>query len=137
MLEHFHLHCIVLAGALSEDGSKWIDCENDWLFPERALSKVFRGKFMHWFTQAFENGELSFPGKTAKFATREGFHGLKCVLWSKTWVVDVEPPPDNPDHAIEYVGRYTHRVAISNHRIIDLSDGKVTFFYKNRAKGTV
>ena len=137
MLEHYHVHCIVPAGALSDDGSKWIPCEKDWLFPEKALSKVFKGKFMHYFAQAFENGELSFHGNTAKFATREGFHCLKCALRSKTWVVDVEPPLDNPDHVIEYVGRYTHRVAISNHRIIDLSDGKVTFSYKNRAKGTV
>lgn len=138
MLDHLHLHCIVPAGAISKDGSEWIGCENDWLFPARALSIVFKGKFMDYFRRAFENGELVFPGKTAEHGTTEGFHRLKRILWSKNWVVDVEPPLDNPDHVIDYVGRYTHRVAISNHRIIDLSeDGTVTFSYKNRSKGTV
>jgi hypothetical protein len=68
--------------------------------------------------------------------TSTGFNELINLLWSKEWVVDIEPPLDNPEHVIEYVGRYTHRVAISNHRILDLSDGMVTFSYKNREKGT-
>ena len=124
-------------GALSADGENWIACEYDWLFPERALSKVFRGKFMFHLQKAYDKAELAFPGNTAKYATSNGFRQLKNVLWSKTWVVDVEPPLDNPDRVIDYVGRYTHRVAISNCRILDLSDGKVAFSYKNRKKGTV
>jgi hypothetical protein len=135
--DHFHVHIIVPAGALSADGENWIACEYDWLFPERALSKVFRGKFMFHLQKAYDKAELAFPGNTAKYATSNGFRQLKNVLWSKTWVVDVEPPLDNPDRVIDYVGRYTHRVAISNSRILDLSDGKVTFSYKNREKGTV
>ena len=137
LLDHFHVHIIVPAGALSADGENWIACEYDWLFPERALSKVFRGKFMFHLQKAYDKAELAFPGNTAKYATSNGFRQLKNVLWSKTWVVDVEPPLDNPDRVIDYVGRYTHRVAISNSRILDLSDGKVTFSYKNREKGTV
>ena len=135
--DHFHVHIIVPAGALSADGENWIACEYDWLFPERALSKVFRGKFMFHLQKAYDKAELSFPGNTAKYATSNGFRQLKNVLWSKTWIVDVEPPLDNPDRVIDYVGRYTHRVAISNSRILDLSDGKVAFSYKNRKKGTV
>ncbi len=130
ILDHFHIHCIVPAGALSENGKKWIDCRNDWLFPERALSKVFKGKFMYYLQMAYEKYELTFPGNTAQYGTREGFYQLKNILWLKNWVIDVEPPLDNPDHVIDYVGRYTHRVAISNHRILDLSDGKVTLSYK-------
>lgn len=137
VLDHFHVHCIVPAGAMGQDGNKWIECKYDYLFPERALSKVFRGKFMYYFQRAYKKGELIFPGNTERFGTPEGFFQLKKLLWSKNWVVDVEKPLDNPEYVIEYVGRYTHRVAISNHRIIDLSDGKVTFSYRNRDRGTI
>ena len=81
--------------------------------------------------------ELAFPVNTASYVTSKGFRSLKNTLWSKTWVVDVEPPLDNPDRVMDYVGRYTHRVAISNLRILDFSGGKVTFSHKNREKGTV
>ncbi|MCP4370904.1 MAG: IS91 family transposase [Deltaproteobacteria bacterium] len=137
ILGHYHVHCIIPAGALGKNGEKWIECKYDYIFPERALSKVFRGKFMDYFKQAYKKGELIFPGNTEKFGTSSGFYQLKNILWSKNWVVDVEPPLENPDYVIEYLGRYTHRVAISNHRILDLSDGKVTFSYKNRKKGTI
>ena len=137
ILDHFHIHCIIPAGALCKSGKKWIECQYDYLFPERALSKVFRGKFMDYFQRAYLKGSLIFAGNTENFATSEGFYQLKTLLWSKKWVVDVKPPLESPDHVIEYVGRYTHRVAIANHRILDLCDGKVTFSYKNRKKSTI
>jgi hypothetical protein len=137
ILDHFHIHCIIPAGALCKSGEKWIDCHYDYLFPERALAKVFQGKFMDYFQQAYQKGSLIFAGNTEKFATPEGFYQLKTLLWSKKWVVDVKPPLENPDHVIEYVGRFTHRVAIANHRIANLCDGKVNFCYKNRKKATL
>ena len=96
ILDHFHIHIIVPAGALSADGEKWIPCECDWLFPERALSKVFRGKFMFHLNKAYAKKELIFPGNTAKYGTSNGFRQLKNNLRSKTWVVDVAPPPRQP-----------------------------------------
>ena len=86
LLDHFHVHCIVPAGALSADGDKWIVCEYDWLFPERALSKVFPGKFMFHLQKACDRAELAFPGNTAKYGTSRGFQLLKNTLRSKTWL---------------------------------------------------
>lgn len=135
LLDHFHVHGLVPGGVISENGDEWIGCKNSYLFPERALSKVFRGKFMDYFEKAYENGELTFHGDTRKHGTATGFKALKSVLWSKQWVVDIEDPIEKPEYVLEYAGRYTHRVAISNYRILGLSDGKVTFSYKNRKKG--
>jgi hypothetical protein len=92
---------------------------------------------MDYFEQAYKKKDLIFPGKTKELARSDGFYQLKTLFWSEKWVVDVEHPLENPDHVIEYVGRYTHRVAIANHRILVLSDGKVTFSYKDRKKATI
>jgi len=132
LLDHFHLHCLIPGGALAEDKSAWIKCPNDYLFSQSALSLVFRGKFMDYFNQAYQKGELIFVGTSEKFGTKSGFNQLKAELWAKNWVVDIADPIDRPENVLEYVGRYTHRVAISNDRLICLKDGKVTFAYKNR-----
>ena len=87
---------------------------------------------MEYLSQAYEKGELIFAGNNEKLGTRSGFNQLKARLWAKNWVVDIEDPIDRPENVLEYVGRYTHRVAISNDRLISLKDGKVTFAYKNR-----
>ena len=130
--DHFHLHCLIPGGALAEDKNAWIHCSNDYLFAQSALSRVFRGKFMDYFTQAYENGELTFVGASEKLDTTSGFNQLKAKLWAKNWVVDIADPINQPENVLEYVGRYTHRVAISNDRLISLKDGKVTFAYKDR-----
>ncbi len=129
---HFHLHCLVPGGALSLDKSEFILCENDYLFPIAALSKVYRGKFMDYFKQAYEKSELIFPGATANLGTKRGFKALTNTLWSKDWVVDIQDPIKKPEYVLEYLARYTHRVAISNDRIQSLEDGKVIFNYKDR-----
>ncbi len=130
--DHFHLHCMIPGGALAEDKNAWIQCSNDYLFAQSALSRVFRGKFMDYFTQAYENGELTLFGDSEKLDTTSGFNQLKAKLWAKNWVIDIADPINQPENVLEYVGRYTHRVAISNDRLICLKDGKVTFAYKNR-----
>jgi len=134
--DHFHLHCLVPGGALSDDKCTWIDCENDYLFPNKALSIVFRGKFLAYVKKAYEKGLLIFPGKTESSGTLSGFNLLIANCYKTDWVVYVKPPMKHPEYVLEYLGRYTHRVAISNHRIVSLADGKVTFSYKNRKTNT-
>lgn len=84
--DHFYLHCFVPGGALSCDGQKWLDCNNRFLFPAKALSKVFRGKFIAYLEDAFQKGLLKFPGNTRSLGTKEGFKQLIKLLWSKGWV---------------------------------------------------
>ena len=120
---HFHLHCLVAGGVVSEDGS-WVPCKNDYLFNEQALAMVFRGKFMALMTDACEGENLKFAGDQYKM--------LKARLYEKKWIIDVRKPVKSPEHVLKYLARYTHRVAIANSRITALNDGMVTFKIKNR-----
>lgn len=130
--DHFHLHCVIPAGALSYDGTRWIPGNEAFLFHVKALSKVFRGKFIDYLEKAFKKGELTFPGKTEDLGTEEGFKGLKNQLFAKDWMVYSKRPFSGPETVLDYLGRYTHRVAISNHRIVNVENGKVTFTYRDR-----
>lgn len=121
---HFHLHCLVAGGAISPDGSCWTPVKNKYLFNARALSLVFRGKFMDRMKHACQREDI----KLAK----DDFNLLKRRLYKKPWIVDVRNPVKNPQHVLSYLARYTHRVAIANSRIKALKDGTVTFTYKNR-----
>lgn len=123
---HFHLHCLVAGGALSPDGSRWIPCKGNYLFNQRSLSLVFRGKFMELMKKACQGDDLKF--------TDDQFKQLKTRLYEKPWIVDVCDPVKKPEHVLEYLARYTHRVAIANSRIKELKDGMVTFTFKNRKK---
>jgi len=123
---HFHLHCLVAGGAVSKDGSCWIPCKGNYLFNEKALSLVFRGKLMDHMKRACQREDLKFAGNEYK--------QLKARLYEKQWIVDVRDPVKRPEHVLEYLARYTHRVAIANSRITALKDGKVTFNIKNRKK---
>jgi hypothetical protein len=124
---HFHLHCLVAGGALCADGASWRPCKGDYLFNQRAMSLVFRGKFMAHLKKACQRGHI-------KIAEDE-FNRLKARLYEKPWIIDVREPVKNPKHVLEYLARYTHRVAIANSRIKALEDGMVTFTIKNRKKG--
>ncbi len=129
---HFHLHCLIPGGVVAEDWTRWIPCKNEYLFNEQALGVVFRAKFVDYMTQAYEKDELDFPGIITPFEKPEKFKELKNTLYSKKWVVHVKEPIKKPEYVLEYLGRYTHRVAISNHRIVSLENGRVTFKYKNQ-----
>lgn len=135
LLSHIHLHCVIAAGALSFDGKQWISSRKKFLFPVKALSKVFRGKFIDYFKKAFAEDKLIFPGQTASLATVQGFTGLIKQLWQKEWVVYSKAPFSGPQKVLDYLGRYTHRVAISNNRIANVADGLVTFKYRDRVDG--
>ena len=124
---HFHLHLLVAGGALSKDGSSWRPLKGDYLFNQQALSLVFRGKFMEHMGRACQRENLKFAG--------DQYKKLKARLYEKNWIIDVRDPVKKPDHVLEYLARYTHRVAIANSRIKELKDGMVTFTYKNRKKG--
>jgi len=128
---HFHLHCLIPGGVLKTDDS-WRSCKHAYLFNIEALSLAFRGKFLDYMTKAYQQNKLKFPGITAPFERPERFEQLKESLYSKKWVVYVQKPIKRPELVLEYLGRYTHRVAISNHRIVSVNNGMVTFRYKNR-----
>lgn len=129
---HYHLHCLIPGGALSEDWTSWIPCKNQYLFNEEALSLVFRGTYIDYMTQAYQSGQLRFSGISAAYQRPGRFQKLRDILYAKPWVVNVQTPISRPEGVLDYLGRYTHRVAISNHRLISLKDGMVTFTYKNR-----
>jgi hypothetical protein len=123
---HFHLHCLIAGGAVSKDGACWTPCKGNYLFNKKALSMVFRGKFMHYMNHARQCEKLKLTGNEYK--------KLKNKLYAKKWIVDVREPVKNPEHVLEYLARYTHRVAIANSRIRAIKDGRVTFTAKDRKK---
>jgi len=129
---HFHLHCLVPGGAVSEDWTCWRPCKKAYLFNVEALSLVFRGKFIDYMSKAYQSGQLTFPGISKPYEKPERFKQLINTLYSKKWVVNIRESIKHPENVLEYLGRYTHRVAISNHRIVSLKDGMVTFEYKDR-----
>jgi predicted Zn-ribbon and HTH transcriptional regulator len=135
LLDHFHLHCVVAGGALSFDGNDFIRAPKNYLFAVRALSKVFRGKFIDSLKKMFAEGKLIFPNSIAHLGTQMGFSDLIDQLWKKDWVVYSKVPFDGPEKVLDYLGRYTHRVAIANHRILKIEDGFVTFRYRDRTDG--
>jgi hypothetical protein len=130
LLDHIHLHCLIPAGALSFDGGRWIPARTNFLFSVRALSRLFRGKFIDALTAALSRGELILPHDTDA-------DQLRASLWHKDWIVYCRPPFHRPERTLDYLGRYTHRVAIANHRIIKIEDGHVTFRYRDRRQGRV
>ena len=126
---HFHLHCLVAGGVVSMDKKRFISCPGDYLFNQQALSLVFRGKFIQRMSLACRKGQLKLAGHKYK--------RVKNTLFTKTWVVSVRDPVKRPEHVLEYLARYTHRVAIANTRIKSLKDGMVTFTAKNRKKNCI
>jgi predicted Zn-ribbon and HTH transcriptional regulator len=135
MMDHFHLHCLIPAGALSFEKDRWIPSRKNFLFRTGSLAKEFRNRYTRLLEAAFNKDKIMFPGNTSKTGTSEGFNNLIKQLKTKKWIVYAKRPFAGPEQVIEYLGRYTHRVAISNHRIISIDDGKVMFSYKDRNDG--
>ena len=132
LLDHFHLHCLIPAGALSFDQKRWTPAGKNFLFPVKALSIVFRGKFLDFLKKVFAQNKLLFVGQTTSLADSVAFNFLIKVLRKKPWVVYAKKPFGSPDHVLDYLGRYTHRVALSNDRILSAHSGEVTFSYRDR-----
>jgi predicted RNA-binding Zn-ribbon protein involved in translation (DUF1610 family) len=130
---HPHIHCVIPSGGLSPDHQHWIHPRYAFFLPVKVLGKMFRGKFTEGLKNAFHAGELTFPGRMKMLAERKAFHAFLRPLFRKDWVVYAKPPFGGPEHVLQYLARYTHRVAISNHRIVNFADGKVTFRWKDYA----
>jgi predicted Zn-ribbon and HTH transcriptional regulator len=137
LLDHLHLHCVVPAGALSFDKNRWISSGKNFLFRVQPLSVVFREKFIDHLGTAFEKGDIVFAGKVAVLATQQRFSRFIDSLREHQWVVYCKKPFAGPQQALQYIGRYTHRVAISNNRIINVHEGRVAFAYRDRKLGDV
>jgi hypothetical protein len=132
LLDHFHLHCLVPAGVLSFDRDRWVSARQDFLFAVKALSLVFRAKFLDSLKKTFNQNKLLFVGQIAPWADARSFDGLLGGLGKKPWVVYAKKPFGSPAHVLDYLGRYTHRVALSNNRICSVHNGEVTFVYRDR-----
>jgi hypothetical protein len=135
LLHHPHLHCVVPGGGLSADGCRWIPCRNGFFLPVRVLSRLFRGLFLHGLQQAHAAGALQFHGSLQKLGEADAFATLMKSCRKIEWVVYAKPPFGGPKQVLDYLGRYTHRVAISNDRLVRLEDGKVTFRWKDYRDG--
>jgi len=128
---------VIPAGGLSTDGKRWIHPRcNAFFLPVKVLSRVFRGKFVAGLKRAFRKGELLFPGSLKALEGEKTFAAFLRKLFRQDWVVYAKPPFGGPEHVLHYLARYTHRVAISNHRLIQLTDGQVTFRWKDYAHGS-
>ncbi|MCE9546586.1 MAG: IS91 family transposase [Planctomycetia bacterium] len=137
---HPHVHAVVTGGGLScnirsdiDASPAWRSCRPGFFLPVRVLSRVFRGKYLALLKAAFERGQLAFPGRLAFLKDPDAFNGWLRPLYAKDWVVYAKPPFGGPAQVLKYLARYTHRVAISNSRIVDVKDGRVTFRYKDYA----
>ena len=134
LIDHFHLHCLIPAGALSFTKDKWIPTKDNFLFKITSLALEFRKRYLKLLLNAYLKGELIFTQKTAALNSRQAFQQLIDSVSKKRWIAYAKRPFAGPQQVLEYLGRYTHRVAISNNRIISIDNGRVTFTYKDRKK---
>lgn len=131
LLFHPHLHSVVAGGGISSDGSQWISCRPHFFLPVRVLSRLFRRLFLEALEKAFDAGKLKFFSSLESLRDRRRFLHYLAPVRDAEWVVYAKPPFAGPEQVLEYVGRYTHRVAISNNRILDVEGGKVVFRWKD------
>jgi hypothetical protein len=124
---HPHVHCIVTGGGLSLDGERWVPTRPAFLFPVHVIGALFRGKFLARLDRAYDRGELRLEGPAAQLADRSRFDRLRDKLYKKRWVVYAKPPFGGPEQVFRYLGRYTHRVGLSNRRLVSFDEHRVTF----------
>jgi hypothetical protein len=132
---HPHLHCVLPAGGLAPDGTRWVPCRPHFFLPVRVLSRRFRHLYLTGLAQTYTQGQLTLVGRCREFAAPTAWHQLLADLWHQEWVVYAKEPLQEPQHVLQYLARYTHRVAISNHRLVALEEGQVTFRYKDYRRG--
>jgi hypothetical protein len=132
---HPHIHCVIAAGGLAPDHSRWISARRSFFLPIGVLSRVFRGKLVEGLRNAFHRGELQFHGELLPLAQPRVFAAWLRVLFRHDWVVYSKPPFGGPEHVLRYLGAYTHRVAISNSRLVALAERNVTFRWRDSAHG--
>ena len=130
---HPHIHCVIPAGGLSPDHIHWIPCRHNFFLPVKVLGEVFRGKFTEALTDAFQQGRLSFYGQLKALVQPKLFGTLLESTYQRDWIVYAKRPFGGPQHVLKYLGGYTHRVAISNHRLVAFENGRVTFRWRDSA----
>jgi hypothetical protein len=134
---HPHLHCLVSGGGLQRDGARWVHARQGYLFPVDVLSKLFRGKLMAALAKAYQRGQLALSGSCAELADPRTFARLKDRLYQTKWITYAKEPFAGPAQVFEYLGRYTHRVGISNQRLLQFTDDGVRFRTKGDATATL
>jgi len=135
LMDHPHVHCVVTGGGLSSEGTHWVSCREKFFIPVRVMSALFRGKFLSHLKGVFESGGLIFPGSIGHLSDPHAFEISRRRLYHKKWVVYCKPPFDGAEGVLQYLGRYTHRIAISNNRIISAEGGTITFRWRDYADG--
>jgi len=133
VMDHFHLHCLVPAGVIGADEKRWIRARKKYLFRSESLAKAFKYRYIKTLCALYESDQLQFPGKTAELSDPRTFGRLIGELKKKDWIVYAKRPFAGPEQVLDYLGRYTHRVAISNHRIVSMQNGRVTLTYRDRS----
>jgi hypothetical protein len=133
LIDHYHVHCIIPAGAISENKQRWHYSRKNFIFSSKAMSLIFRGKYIDYLKKSYDNGELVFPTNNITLSVKKFIN----ELWKKKWVVYSKKPFSDPTKVLEYLSRYTHRVAITNHRLVSIGNGIVRFKYKDRKNGNV
>ena len=131
LLHHPHLHCVVAGGGLSLDSTRWVSCRPGFFLPVRVLSRRFRRLFLKYLEKAFDSDRLQFFGSLEPLRNAQQFRSYIAPLKETEWVVFAKPPFAGPQQVLDYVGRYTHRVAISNNRLLDIEDDQVSFQWKD------
>lgn len=132
---HPHVHCVVTGGGLSDDGARWVAAREKYLLPVKAMSRLFRGKFFAALQELRRQGDLHFPAELEALRDDSTWAAFRNRLYEAEWVVYCKTPFGGPEQVYRYLGRYTHRIAISNHRLVAMADGKVTFRYRDYADG--
>ena len=135
LMHHPHLHCLVPGGGIAPDGQSWIACREGFFLPVRVLSRLFRGLFLHYLEKAFTAGELNFFNAWRHLHEPAAFRRYLAPVHNAEWVVYAKRPFAGPAQVLDYVGRYTHRVAISNNRLLSMDNGKVRFRWKDYRDG--
>src|SRR3974390_330115 len=130
---HPHVHCVAPAGGLSPDRARWVCSRENYFLPKNVLRRIFRRKFVDALKQAFQDGLLRFEGNLKLLAKPKIFAAWLRPLYRQDWIVYIKPPFGGPEYVLQYLGRYTHRVAISNHRLVSFTDGQVTFRWRDSA----
>jgi Putative transposase/Transposase zinc-binding domain len=135
LLHHPHIHFLVPGGGIAPDGQSWIACQPGFFLPVRVLSRMFRGLFLHYLEKAFASGALNFFSEHRHLHEPAAFRRYLAPAWKAEWVIYAKRPFAGPAQVLDYVGRYTHRVAISNNRLVSMDNGKVCFRWKDYRNG--
>ena len=131
LLHHPHIHCVVPAGGIASDASRWVRCRPGFFLPVRVLGRLYRGKFLALLQEAYQAGALQCHGRLAHLRSAQAFRSLLDRARALEWVVYAKPPFGGPEAVLKYLARYTHRIAISNHRLLEATDNHVSFPWKD------